>query len=159
MASKKLDVVDSTKLLVVKPESKAIQIELQYGDEKQAEFDLVIAEQYWKDGNWKYSHGQVRIPCTVENAQHILTCVQEMYKKSKTLKKDVKVKETAPVELTPEAVLKAMSPEQIATMLAMAAEMAKATPKTTSKASKAAEPAELTFESTLINKRPVKKTR
>lgn len=155
MESKRFEIVASTKELVTADGKNAIRIELQYGKDGQPT-EIVIAELYQKDGAWSYTRSQVRIDCTKDNAQHMLTSIKSMYESSLKVEKKATVKVD---KLTSE--IDKMSDEDKNKLLALLIGKAKeSTPEKVSKTEKKpVDDSELVLASflTKIDKKPIKK--
>lgn len=136
--SKRFEIVASTKELVLEANKTAVRIELQYGKDG-APTEIVIAELYQKDGAWAYTRSQVRIPCTKENASHVLTSVKAVYESS------TKVEKKAAKASKIEDAIDSMTDDEKAALLEMLIGKAKAEPK--------AKAEDLTLDATLTKKR------
>ena len=136
--SKRFEIVASTKELVLEANKTAVRIELQYGKDG-APTEIVIAELYQKDGAWAYTRSQVRIPCTKENASHVLTSVKAVYESSTKVEKKAKASKL-------EDAIDSMTDDEKAALLEMLVGKAKAEPKAKAKAE------DLTLDATLTKR-------
>lgn len=152
MESKRFEIMATSTELVLEKEKSAIRIELQYGKAGQPT-ELVIAEMYNKEGKWSYGHGQVRIPCTTDNATYVLKAVKAMYDSSAKVEKKAETPKTLDVDK--------LTDEQKALLLEALLKSAKVESKPTASKPTTDSTSELTLENIVnsISKRPIKKTK
>ena len=85
-ATERFKVITSSDVLVLESNKSAVKVELQYGKDNQPT-ELVIAELYWKEGDWAYTRSQVRLSATKENANFLIKGIQDAFKASSKVEK------------------------------------------------------------------------
>lgn len=99
MANERFSKLGNTEVLVIEKDKTAVIIELQQGKADSEHFELVLQEMYYKDDNWAYCRGGVRVPCNVDGANFIIKGVKAMFEIGKTKTKDVKPVKTSKIDV------------------------------------------------------------
>lgn len=153
--------LSKTTAIEIEKEKSAFIVELQEGNTVP---EIVINEMYYKDGEYKYCRGGVRIPYNADIIKTFMKDFNEVYALAKTIKpKASEVKTTKITDID----LSSLTPEQIAMLIAKLTATTEKKPepkpvekpKEPAKSDKTASDLELVLESLLLNSTKQKATK